>query len=773
MIKNIIDLIEIQHKTLYDKNANKRKERSEMSMKNYGCVMSNFFLFKLENDIFTYSSKETDKFKLFKINNILTYIMISFINEINLSQILYLTYDKLVNYFLFEKFGFGLFDNLYIRTSNSNDISPIKNYKILCYIIYYLSGIYAKFDMWYADNIPVKPNNINPQIQRFAIHTFVDCLNSILEINSKSNSNYLYSMFATKFFNKLALNYSNIVSSDVIQQLEALNKKKVFISSNNKLKYISKSIEPIKLLPYNYDGFYILKSELGTRSSVASYPNLRIITKKLNEVNQKEFLGPVYNEILEKLHLETLKKIATLYDENGNKRNTVLTINDIKHMTMEELKAISETTRKQRLKNQIVQKVKIEKKLEKINTTQLSNLAYIDNLKKSFNKEIHSVIHNFILKLEKLIGPDININNSNYYLLYDVYEIDHDYRANKKTPIFIKANDKIKFKKNDPYFNQDIYYYSDQLNQVTLYYSAVEKFLIGYKENSRDYVKVLNSDCYLKIHLSILNQLRLLGFNYTNYKLNKFKPEPEFEEHNKTQLMEFVNNILRVRLQHLKNSLSNIQQIIYQIKNNFTGPNLNQIAKFYQSKLKSFNTYDADGLRIFKDWNLINSSLFYKPIPVDSNIRVIELPNKSKFIQSDNLMKFISSDDIILYYIIQQFEMLLDINTDEYTQNNLTYLIINIIMQLFKNFTNCEFALYDINVKKFFHYINTKIEVAEIHDEINLSNLTEEEIEKIKDEQDMDKERLDALDADQGLDEEETDFGDEDVLLQDRTSGEY
>ena len=55
------------------------------------------------------------------------------------------------------------FENLYIRVSNTNDLAPIKNYRMLCYVIYYLSGIYAKKkDMWFAENITFKPNSINP-----------------------------------------------------------------------------------------------------------------------------------------------------------------------------------------------------------------------------------------------------------------------------------------------------------------------------------------------------------------------------------------------------------------------------------------------------------------------------------------------------------------------------------------------------------------------------------------------------------------------------------
>ena len=88
-----------------------------------------------------------------------------------------------------------------------------------------------------------------------------------------------------------------------------------------------------------------------------------------------------------------------------------------------------------------------------------------------------------------------------------------------------------------------------------------------------------------------------------------------------------------------------------------------------------------------------------------------------------------------------------------------------------RNLTNCENAFYDINVKKFYHYIVNKAEVSETHDEVDLASMTEEELEKYKEEKDMDRERMEALDADQ--DETNEDFGDEDILLVDRSGGEY
>jgi hypothetical protein len=111
--------------------------------------------------------------------------------------------------------------------------------------------------------------------------------------------------------------------------------------------------------------------------------------------------------------------------------------------------------------------------------------------------------------------------------------------------------------------------------------------------------------------------------------------------------------------------------------------------------------------------------------------------------------------------------MLLDINLDNYTKVNLAYMIINTIFQIFRNLTNFENAIYDINVKKFFYYISSKAEVSEIHDEIDYSSMSEEEIEKLKEERDIDRERDEALDTDQDPDSND-DFGDEDIKTGER-----
>jgi hypothetical protein len=731
VIKNVIDLIESQYKTLFSKETNARKERTDSAIKKYGVSVTNLFLFKLENDIFTYSSKEIDKFKQYKINNILSYIMIGILTEINLSQILILSFDKVVNYFLFTKFGFNLFDNLYIRVSNKNDIAPIQNYKLLCYFIYYLSGIYAKFNMWYIEGIVYKPNYLNPQIQRSIIHTVVDALNTVLEVNSSTNEkkSYIYSTFATKYFVKLNTVFKNEVSKDIISRLEEIYKLKVSITADKKVKYNISQVPAIPCEPYISNGSYIIKSELGLKDKIASYPTNIYITSKLKE--NKSIDSAKINEVNKKLEFESLTRIATLYNEDGIKRVEQLSLEETKKIPLDKLKIIEIKSIETRLKSLQI----IDKKHD------------IKPIKLSFENGHDILIDNFISKLEELVGKDMNINNNNYYLRYNAYEINHDYRGNKKTSIFLKDN-VVKYKKDDPFFKQDVYYYEDTANHVQVYYSAIEKYLLGYKENSKDFTKLINTDAYLKIHYSLQYQLLHFGFNYLNNKIQE-----------KIDLHEYINNILRIRLQNLKNSLSEIQQIIYQVKNNFNGSNQNPVAKYYISKIKYINTHD-DESRIFKEWSQINNGLFYETVQIDSDISIKTLPNQNKYINASTLLKYSVKENIIISYIIKEVTKLLDINEENYTKVNIAYMISNIVFQLFRNFTNNENAFHNMNVKKFL--LTSTFDISESF-EIQETTLSEDEIEKIKEEKDMDQERLDSLDMEQ--DETTDDFGDEDVLL--------
>ena len=86
-------------------------DKVENAMKQYGILpnMSEFFLFELKNEIFTFSSKDSDKFKKPKINSILAYVIVLLLIEINNGIIRGIPNDKMINYYIFEKIGLNIF----------------------------------------------------------------------------------------------------------------------------------------------------------------------------------------------------------------------------------------------------------------------------------------------------------------------------------------------------------------------------------------------------------------------------------------------------------------------------------------------------------------------------------------------------------------------------------------------------------------------------------------------------------------------------------------
>ena len=71
--------------------------------------------FELKDDIFLTSSTDTDKYKIIKYNNIIAYMILLIILELNAGQIINLKFDKRFNFYNFLKINDILFENLKIR----------------------------------------------------------------------------------------------------------------------------------------------------------------------------------------------------------------------------------------------------------------------------------------------------------------------------------------------------------------------------------------------------------------------------------------------------------------------------------------------------------------------------------------------------------------------------------------------------------------------------------------------------------------------------------
>jgi len=283
IIKDVIDIVVLNNKILY-KNF---RERNESASKKYNINrdLSNLFVFELENDIFVFSSKGKDYYKNIKQNNVLTYLVISIILELNENHIINIKGDKTSNYYLFEKYGFSLFDNLMIMKNNKGDIEPINKYPVLCYIIYMIACVATKYNMWFyeqEDSTPSSKAKMFVTVVKSIIHSILDVLNSILEIRSESEANIknrIYDIMATRFYIKLKSIYIDKKILTRIRDIELDKAKpKTFGTIKDTNKY-----PPIRLSgTFDYMPFDIATYQkcVSAKYFVKIYPNPNVIYKK-------------------------------------------------------------------------------------------------------------------------------------------------------------------------------------------------------------------------------------------------------------------------------------------------------------------------------------------------------------------------------------------------------------------------------------------------------------------------------------------------------------
>lgn len=769
IIKMLIDLILIQNETL-KMSATERKNRLEQAGKKYGVSQdSQFFLFELKNDIFVYSSKDTDKFKKPKINNIMVYLILLIVCEITQSAIYFFPEDKMLNYFIFDRLGYSLFDGLMIRINSSNDVTPIKSYKLLCYTIFIISGIIIKYNLWFGEST-AKKGAINPAEQKIIIHTLVDLLNSILEVNSQKTKSFLYEMFSSRFFSKLSQVYSKNASKEIITKLEDAMKKKISITADRKMVFkTSKNIVNTVLNGQfeKFDFGYYIWPNTEPKFNIKK----NVVPRTLWKVFDKEKISQIYNEFLNK----SIVKFAKNYNLDGSRRNGIVSDDEIAKIDSAQLAKLRELiiTRKMTLGLKSAEK-RAEKSEKTLLKLEESKKTYDQIMNQELSSDLYKTIDKLIEFWESIIGKDININNENIYLRQNVYLINHNYRGQiiPDVTIHTESENKVLFKKDDSFFKQNIFYYWDKTNSVTMYYNAQDYNYLGYKEQGKDYIRIAGSGCALQVKLAIKNKLLFMAYPYLNYKI----PQLILEQLESTKsdgsnlkkaglaLNNFIANITRERIVNLKNTLLNVQKIFYQIKNKsnpkstFTHP----IAKIYVTKFKTLQTQTKNNVKFFQQINQIVSSAFYKPNDFSSSVTY-----EKDYLYVGNIIKFQNSDHVIISYLCNQIKMIIDANSDAFTKTNLVFMFSNIINHEFNFYNLREKASANAEVKKSTLSESAYFNTIETSETDIFKELSEEEQEKVSEENYDAKEMEDAIDVDIGDAEEDgEDYGGEQLSRQ-------
>lgn len=709
--KNVVDLM-----TTHTKNKNNRKR----DLEKYGVEKgwTQLFFFDLDDNIFIYSSKDTDKYRKIKFNNILVYIIISLILELNEKQIMEMKTDKICNDRLFKKIEPILFNKLKIIKNKKKDLGKLIDYQMLSYMIFYFSCIIAKYKIWKTNDETLKKL---PTRQKIIINTTIDLLNSVLNVDFEKipkNKNYIYKIFETKYYMKM----DNI-----------FNKKYVFDKKEKKEESEKKDKEIIKPFvlsdgPHKYTYDTILFDQC--------YVPRHIIQTKKNERHNYTYLSNLTSCPDGKFHKWSVKD-GVLICENCNVK-----YDDIKN------RKHNKNIEKEYAKRWIKQK---ENKKKWLKVKKKDRNTGYDNIVKQLNKKYKTnYVDKFIRTIQNVIGK----NNNKLLIENNVYIIEHNYHGNKlNNKLIINEGDNLmQYKKDHHFFKRDVMFYVDKRKIHTqVYYDVVTRLYLGYKEKDRDYINKSDHGIFLKIKYSLINKIKLLCYDSDNIDITEYKE-------NNQSIDYILSDVSRKRLQRIKKLIVNTNIITSQIKNNLPQ---NEISKKYSQMLTNMKTTN-----IFEFWKKILSSMWF--IPPD----VINLNTEIDYINAELFSTHDSQSNLLLFYFIDQINKLVDLNKEKFIKVNIVYMLIDIIDDTFNHYNINTYM--NTEIKRFKHMLVGKVvDVVVLKegsaDGIYSEYMDDDELndEDKKEKLEIDKENWDALDIDDGMDDtfDQSEYGYSDEVL--------
>ena len=718
IIKQVIDIITLHDKTLRVKNIDKRT-RQLNAFRNYGISSDYtfFFIFPLTNDIFKSSSKELDKFKKVKVNNIITYILLFMILELNDSQVIMFDYNKVCNYILFDRFKKVLFDKLMLKTDSSKNLIPVIKLDTLCYILYYCSCMLSKFNLWYIENT----DNLNSLTfkQKSIIHTFLDLVNSILESFS-NNNNFIYEMLGKKITGKINTLFKK---SDILEIIKKKEEKKITIN-NNKILITKSKIDSI-ILKKKMTSYKSNIKDI-SQKGIYYYSKLKMPPRDMNEIIGKEL-----NTLYKNYELKNKIKLAQIYDKNGLFRRFKLSFEDASKLNIKLLDEIMANVAKK--KKTIYSKK--QKKDEKILAKQKDRLLSI---------KFESSLDDLLKEILKIDNKTIKINEVDYNIYEPILNLNSDYLGNpvdKNFNIEIKNNKiTVKFDKE---LNIDVYEIYDASNDIKLIFNKYSLHYLGYKIKSNKFTNLKNLNIYAKYIPSLKEIFETIGFkkNYFNFE-------------NKNEL----ENELRNSISNLKEYIRKYNLNLNQLKNKSINDS-NKIIKFYINKIDNLKLV-SNNLLVFDDIDII---LKHQNTTID---KIDKLNNISK----EELLKLTETYSNLSNYLINELVKLLKINDNKFIRNNLKYFLISLtVMFYYENFNQYE----EFDLIRFSQIMKLDIDLIE---EIKDEKMIYKEDEYVNENTDEQKEEvieatIDYDEMNDALDIHDDDYdpedGDEEVMFHD------
>jgi hypothetical protein len=638
IIKQTIDTIILHDKTLRTKNMDKRN-RELLAFRNYG-VSSDytfFFIFPLSDDIFKSSSKETDKFKKIKVNNIIAYILLFMILDLNDSQVLMFEFNKICNHLLFTKFSNILFGNLKIKIDNSKKTIPLTELKTLCYILYYTSCMISKHNAWYVTDIE-KMKSLSYK-QKSIIHTMIDLINSLMEVYSNENENYMYEILASKIIGKIKTVFKN---DEILESIKKKEDKKITINSTTNKIQITKSQISSLLLKNNMTKY----EDIIKKHKIIGLDF--IMNMKMPIRNTDKIMGKEINILYKNYDLDNKIKLAQLYDKNGIFRRFKLSYNEAAKLDTKYF-------------NEMLQNINLYKIKNKIKNKKIISNDFNELKNKYKNITIENNFDLLLKEIEKLNNDTIKIGGTLYNIQFSKLKLNYDYLGNKlQNNFYIQVNNSKIKSKFDKELNVDIYEIFDASNDIKLIYNKYSLHYLGYRQKLTKFTNLKNLNIYAEYIPSIKQLFETLGFkkNYYDFENNKD-----------------LKDELRSSITNLKEYIRKFKVFINKLKYKYD-KNSHPIIKYYISKIDKLNLHNKN-IKIFENIDLILKF---------QNVEIKNMNNLNKINKYD-LLNLTDSYAKLNNYFISELLNLIRINNNKYVKNNLIYFILSVLnLFYFENF---------------------------------------------------------------------------------------
>lgn len=791
IIKNTIDLIIANNNRLKKINLKRRERVGKL----YGVGNeTRLYTFDFDNSILEYSEQSKDIFQYIKYNNVMVYLVLNIMLELNESHLINIQSQKKdCGFKAFEKLFNTLFNNLKLRYNSKGDTSYITKYKNLCFVMYVFGCSMAYSRLWkLKDEATMKMKVAWSIMIKEFIHTFVDIFNSIMETTDQDNNSLLFTTVTVKMIKRLETIFSD---AGVYSIIKGHNRKREIEQRRIGADMEGVSFE-MTLDPKDYFVHFGIPYRV-PRPPTRYYPPTKpVIFEKYTKISSLSNCpsGEFHKFFVNKTDKGAYYECSNcgFIVKNGSKQDVKNNTDIVKNYVYLILKEIAQTKCpvdgvSHKFERGVCTKCnhgiddnytqieldKLNKNLTKIKNESYQNIVKLETDKQAnikgnleYNRKVYASIEkkynkdtnlDFVDRFTKLVfnvvGKDIGVSNQ---LVDNTYIIDHDHQGlTLNKPIVITDASKISYKQNHPFFKTNVIYFTNyKPTKVDIFYDSTTNILLGYKEDNRDFVTVNNADRKIKIEYSILNKLKLMGYQ-SNFIDLTLKFRERITRHHTTPqyadqiLNELINALVSERITNLKKVIYNFQTVYTQIltqtkklinENDYFTTELNKLVNSYIRKLDQIGYNE----KIFKHWKGVYRGIHMENIDHQKVIRNFENPMKDKLIiNTYYLTKNDHHGNMILYYLVSEFENLINSIEDNYTKATIVRFIMEFVNIMFDEF-NLERYRYIPDVKVFEYLLHIGKVDRDILDKFSIEG--SQETYKAMDEENMTEEEKAARD---------------------------